>query len=463
VAAAGSRMSEAAMQQPADFAGKTFRRSDQGYEAARRLTCRNVNVPDRFPDIIVQAENEKDVMAAVRLANANNWAIGVRSGGHSWSCNHVRDGGMLLDVSRLNAVTIDPHEMRAMVGPGCRGNQVNNLLAAHKLFFPIGHCEGVGLGGFLLQGGFGWHSRATGVACESVLAIDYVDAEGKLCHASASENAEMYWAARGAGPGFFGVITRFYLKLYRRPKVIGAKLAFYTADHLEEIVRWTHRVGPQVPLSIELMFMVSRCIPFIDGPGIMVVAPVFADSIFAAWKDLDFMKTLPPGAKRTMPFMPMRLSTLTARVMHHYPDNHRYAVDNMWTRASPDELLPALERIVAKLPPAPSHVMWMNWAPRQRRPEMAFSSEDEIYIAMYGVWRDANDEGKAERWALDGMTDLAPYATGIQLADENLGARPARFMAEANLARLDQLKAKRDPAGRFHTYMGRLAAAHDPQ
>jgi FAD/FMN-containing dehydrogenase len=272
-------MSDTITQQPGDLAGKTFRRGEQGYEAARRLTCRNVNVPDRFPDIIVQAENEKDVMAAVRLANANKWAIGVRSGGHSWSCNHVRDGGMLLDVSRLNAVTIDPHEMRAMVGPGCRGNQVNNLLAAQKLFFPIGHCEGVGLGGFLLQGGFGWHSRATGVACESVLAIDYVDAEGKLCHASASENAEMYWAARGAGPGFFGVITRFYLKLCRRRKVIGAKLAFYTADHLEEIVRWTHRVGPQVPLSIELMFMVSRCIPFIDGPGIMVVAPVFADSI----------------------------------------------------------------------------------------------------------------------------------------------------------------------------------------
>jgi hypothetical protein len=94
---------------------------------------------------------------------------------------------------------------------------------------------------------------------------------------------------------------------------------------------------------------------------------------------------------------------------------------------------------------------------------MAFSSEDEIYIAMYGVWRDANDEGKAASWALDGMTDLAPDATGIQLADENLGARPARFMAEANLARLDQLKAKLDPADRFHTYMGRLATTHDAQ
>ena len=325
-------MSDTAIRQAADFAGAVFRRGDAGYEAARRASCRNVNLPDRYPDIIVQAADEKDVMAAVRLANANSWAIGVRSGGHSWSCNHVRDGGMLLDVSRLNAVTIDPAQMRATVGPGCRGNQVDKLLAAQKLFFPIGHCEGVGLGGFLLQGGFGWHSRATGMACENVLAIDYVGADGELRHASAGENAEMYWAARGAGAGFFGVITRFHLKLYRRPKVIGTKLAFYTADHLEEIVRWAHAVGPQVPLSIELMFMVSRCIPFIDGPGIMVVAPVFADSIFAAWKDLDFIKTRPPGAKRTTPFIPMRLSTLTARVMHHYPDNHRYAVDNMWTR-----------------------------------------------------------------------------------------------------------------------------------
>lgn len=446
------------MQQPADFIGGVLRRGEESYEAARRATCRNVNLPDRYPDIIIQATSEKDVVAAVRLANANNWAIGMRSGGHSWSCNHVRDGGMLLDVSRLNAVTIDAREMRASVGPGCRGNQVNNLLAAQKLFFPIGHCEGVGLGGFLLQGGFGWHSRAVGVGCENVLAIDYVGADGELRRASPTDNAEMYWAARGAGPGFFGIVTRFHLKLYPRPKVIGAKLAFYTADHLEEIVRWAHRVGPQVPPSIELMFMVSRCIPFIDGPGIMVVAPVFADSLFAAWKDLAFMKTRPPGAKRSTPFVPMRLSTLTARVMHHYPDNHRYAVDNMWTRASADDLLPGIKRIIAKLPPAPSHLMWMNWAPKNRRPDMAFSSEDEIYIAMYGIWQDAKDEAKASTWALEGMTDLAPCATGIQLADENLGARPARFMADANLARLDRLRAAHDPAGRFHSYMGRLGA-----
>ena len=130
-----------------EFHWQVFRHGDADYEAARCASCRNINLPERYPDIIVQATNEKDVVAAVRLANANNWVIGVRSGGHSWSCNHVRDGGMLLDVSRLDAVTIDPHDMRATVGPGCRGNQVNYLLAARKLFFPIGHCGTVGLGG----------------------------------------------------------------------------------------------------------------------------------------------------------------------------------------------------------------------------------------------------------------------------------------------------------------------------
>ncbi len=152
------------MQHAATFAGEMFRRSDPGYEQARRAACRNARLPDRYPEVIVQASSQAQVAAAVRLANSNGWRIGVRSGGHSWSCNHVRDGGMLLDISRLDDVAIDREKMRATVGPGCRGHQMQNLLAKQKLFFPVGHCQGVGLGGYLLQGGFGWHSRALGPA-----------------------------------------------------------------------------------------------------------------------------------------------------------------------------------------------------------------------------------------------------------------------------------------------------------
>src|ERR1039458_5642072 len=159
---------------------EVIRRGDAGYEDARRETCRNEHIPDRYPDVIAQANDEEDVVAAIRMAASNDWRVGIRSGGHSWSCNHVRQGGVLLDVSRLNQVTIDERAMVVTAGPGCRSNDLDDLLAEQELFFPVGHCQGVGLGGYLLQGGFGWKSRAVGMACESVLALDYVDGDGTI-------------------------------------------------------------------------------------------------------------------------------------------------------------------------------------------------------------------------------------------------------------------------------------------
>ena len=433
----------------------TFRRGEAGYEPARRAASFNARLPDRFPYIIVQARSEADVVAAIGLAKANDWKVGVRSGGHSWAANHIRDGGMLLDVSRLNAVEVDAAAMRATVGPGCKGHEVDRVLARRRLYFPVGHCEGVGLGGYLLQGGFGWNSRRLGNACANVAGLDYVDADGQRRHASADENPDIFWAARGSGPGFFGVVTRFHLKLTRRPKVIGSRAAFYPIEHLEALFRWAHAVGPQVPDSIELMLLVSRKTSFVRGPGVTVVAPVFADSLRQAWRDLAFMKTLPRGAAGALPFLPMSVAAMTRQVMGHYPTGCNYAVDNMWTHASIEALLPGLGRIAQTLPPAPSHMLWMNWAPPQQRPDMAYSLDDQIYIAPYGVWSDPADTAAASSWAADNMRAMAPLATGIQLADENLGQRPARFVSDANLARLDDLRARHDPQGRFHPWMGR--------
>lgn len=210
--------------------GRTFRRGEDGYEQARRECSFNARLAARYPDFIVQANTVADVQAAVKAAKRDGMVIGVRSGGHSWAGNHVRDGGMLLDVSRLDDMAIDGKAMTATAGPGAGGHTLAMALAKARLFFPAGHCKGVCVGGYLLQGGFGWHSRELGPAVESVLAIDYVDADGELRHASATENADMYWAARGAGPGFFGVVTRFHLRLYPRPPVMGMKVAIYPGE-----------------------------------------------------------------------------------------------------------------------------------------------------------------------------------------------------------------------------------------
>ena len=437
--------------------GRTFRRNDPGYELARRASLWNARIADRHPDVIVQANEVEDVVAAMRLARRERLHVAVKSGGHSWAGNHIREGGLLLDVSRLDAVTIDPVAMRATTGPGRTGHTLSAMLARKGLFFPGGHCPGVCVGGYLLQGGFGWNSRALGLACESVVAIDVVTADGVSVHASPDENADLYWAARGAGPGFFGVVTRFHLRVYQRPRVIGFAAQNYSMDHLEDVFRWIHAIGPDVPREVELQVLMSRRLAGTRGPGLQVIAPVFADTFAAATRAVSFLNESPVRAKavRRMPFVPTGLGLMYQGVRRHYPDDYRYAVDNMWTSAPFESLLPGLRKIAETLPPAPSHMLWMNWAPPKQRPSMAFSLEDDIYIALYSVWKHARDDAQFASWPVERMREMAHLATGIQLADENLAQRPARFVADENLAQLDRLRTQYDPEGRFHPWMGR--------
>jgi FAD/FMN-containing dehydrogenase len=441
----------------------SIERGEPTYEQARRDTMWNARVPDRFPDVIVQARDVHDVIAAVRHAGATGMRVGVRSGGHSWSGNHVRDGGMLLDVSRLRALDVDAAARRARTGPGVAGNVLAARLGREGLFFPAGHCIGVCMGGYLLQGGFGWHGRALGPACASVEGIDVVTADGSLVHATAHEHSELYWAARGSGAGFFGVVTRFHLRVYPRPRVSAVALECYPLDRLEEVFRWAHAIGPEVPASVELQLIISRRAIGVGGPGIEVLVPVFADGWREATRALGFLRQNPvrPAAALRVPLVPMPLSLLYRAVMTHYPAHHRWATDNMWTRAPIDALLPGLRRIADTMPPPPSHMLWLNWAPPPDRPDMAFSVEEPTYIALYGGWRDAADDARHASWAVDRMRELEPVARGCQLADENLGQRPARFVSEAHLARLDAIRASRDPAGRFHPWMGRPAPVED--
>src|SRR5258705_8391882 len=143
---------------------KKFFRGADGYETARRETVWNGLLPERFPDVIVQAHDTDDVVAAIRYARDNGHHVGVRSGGHSWAASHLRDGGLLLDVSRLDHCTVDPDRMTADVGPGKVASIFAAELDSQGLFFPSGHCEGIGLGGYLLQGGYGWDSKGVGPA-----------------------------------------------------------------------------------------------------------------------------------------------------------------------------------------------------------------------------------------------------------------------------------------------------------
>lgn len=438
----------------------SFRRGAQGYEQARRTTVWNGLLPDRFPDVIVQAVTVDDVVTAVRYAADNDLRIGVCSGGHSWAASHLRDGGMLLDVSRLDHCGIDADRMVAVAGPGKIGSELAGELDKLDLFFPAGHCEGICLGGYLLQGGYGWNSRVLGPACESIVGVDVVTADGEVLYCDDETNADLFWAARGSGPGFFAVVTSFPLRLHPRPPVCGSCLYIYPAEAIDDVYTWALTSGRDVDDRVELQIIASRDLPALglNQPSIVVASPVFAESESAAAQALAVLGDCPAVDRAIIKiaYATTDLAGWYGAIMTNYPTGHRYATDNMWTSASPEALLPGIHRIIETLPPAPSHFLMFNWSPTSTRDNLFYGLEADFNLALYAVWNDPEDDERFSAWPGTNMAALAHLAMGVGLADENLGRRPARFATDANMARLDGIRARRDPAGRFHGWMGRV-------
>ena len=161
------------------------------------------------------------------------------------------------------------------------------------------------------------------------------------------------------------------------------------------------------------------------------------------------------------------MNMLYTGVMGHYPENHCLSVDNIWTAAPVDAMLPHLREIADTMPPAPTHMLWLNWYPPKNRPDMAFSMEENIYIALYSMWKPNNGSAHHQTWSTEMMGKIGYLSSGIQLADENLNHRTAKFMADDNLAKVETLRSKWDAGSLFHEWHSKpqpiTADTHQPQ
>src|SRR5262245_27161817 len=160
--------------------GQIVWRGDPDYEATRRHMVWNQRVPERFPEAIAVAGSDQDVVDAVRLARSRGLRVAIRSGGHSWVGSSLRDGGMLIDLEHLNGAEVNVAARTAVVQPAIKNPAIVAALAPLGLAFPTGHCPTVSVGGYLLSGGQGWNQGTWGPACQNVLAIDYVNADGDV-------------------------------------------------------------------------------------------------------------------------------------------------------------------------------------------------------------------------------------------------------------------------------------------
>jgi FAD/FMN-containing dehydrogenase len=446
------------------FAGPLLTRDDPGFEDARVGRVFNARRPDRMPAAVLFAEREADVVAGVRLARERGWKVSVRSGGHSWAAWSVRDDALLIDLGRMREMSYDAGSGVAAAQPAVKGGvEFAPFLAERGRTFTGGHCETVGLGGFLLQGGQGWNSRRWGWGCENVLGIDVVTADGELVHADAEENADLYWAARGSGPGFFGVITRFYLRTYRSVPMWQDTWTF-GLEELEPLLEWLHGVLPELDVVVEPVVAATRLpdVPLHDG----VARP--AEPVLLLHTTLTASDAV--AAERLL--APFDASPLAGRALGHVrgattiveenvamtlqnPEGYRYAADSQWTDAPASVLAPRLRRIYEELPTEHSFSIWYGWAPTRPLPDMAFSLERNVYLATYAIWSDPADDERHRDWVAGHHRGLAEVGDGVYLGDSDFTRRPDRFMADANLARLEEIRAARDPEGLFVSYLAR--------
>jgi hypothetical protein len=441
------------------FDGTMLERGDDGYEQARQDAAWNSRKPDRFPDVIVRAVSEADVVNAVRLARQRGLKVKARAGGHSWSASGIRSG-MLIDLSAMTEVSFDARRAVASVQPGVKGRDLNAMLAEHDLFFPSGHCPSVGLGGFLLQGGWGWNSRAIGPACLSIAAIDVVTAEGELIHADAEHNPDYLWAARGAGAGYFGIVTRFYVRCHPRPTATYTRTDVYSLDDIDPVLRWAMEFEPT--LDAEFEFAILGTTPTLpdgrtvhDGTALMIMCQVLMFDDEQALAALGRLDECPvrDRALHVEEAKPTPFTDLYDGPESIEPEGVRWAADGMWTNAGPDELLEPVKQLFLDVPTPESHIFWYPWRPRSFGDDAAISVQGKIYIAAFAGWHDPEQDRRFIEWPTEHMRRMEPLSEGIQLADENLHERPARYLSPEHEERLEQLRAQLDPNGRFHSYL----------
>ena len=442
-----------------DFAGTLVLRGDAGYEDARVGRVFNGRRPDRQPTGIVFAANEEDVAAGVRLARDRGWSVSVRSGGHSWAAWSVRDDALLIDLGALCELSFDAATGVVSAGPAVKGgDELDPFLEGHGRFFRGGHCPSVGIGGFLLQGGQGWLARGHGWAAEQIVALDVVTADGQLVRADATTNSDLFWAARGCGPSFPGIVTRFHLATAPRFGYVGHTVQVFSLGMFAEVMAWMYSIHASVSPDVEIV-----CVSQTDeasGDRVFIVSALAltetreqADAAlapFAVNPVLDHALFSVQAAESSL------AEQKRTQVLAN-PPHARYTVDNVWVDGAPSEIIQRIEPLFRDLPTPGAFTIWFSMAPLRELPDLAFSMQADAYVATYIVDDDPSRDASNRAWLNAAMATVEPVTVGQYLGDSDMGNRQLRFMGDEQFERLQQIIARRDPAGLFERYL-----AHDP-
>ncbi len=435
--------------------GEVVTPADDGYAEACRIW--NGAHDGHAPALVVRCAGAADVIAAVRFARGNCLPLAVRGGGHSVAGFSTVDDGIVIDLSRMNAVSVDPAARRATVGGGAVWADVDHETQAHGLATTGGLVSGTGVAGFTLGGGIGWTMRKFGLACDNLAAADVVTADGRLVHASEHENADLLWGLRGGG-GNFGIVTQFEFDLYPLGPIIYAGPIFYPADAARDLLRTFRSWATTAPDEITAVVNLTTAPPLPVIPeewhGKKVVA-----FIGASTGPVDEGEALVREMRAVVEPIADLLSPMPYHVIQTLLDPlwptgiHAYFKATNLARLD-DELIDRLSELhlAAPGPQCEIHVHQMGGAVGRVDDGATAFSERSMPFVLNAVtgWHDPNAGDAHRDWAQALVASASPASTGrayVNFLGDSHAARTS--YGEETYVRLVALKGAYDPTNVF--------------
>jgi FAD/FMN-containing dehydrogenase len=445
----------------AQFQGVIIQPGDAAYESARKVWN---GIFDKYPAVIVQPVDTDDVCAAVNFARDNHLLLSVRGGGHNVAGHATNDGGMVIDLSMMKKVIVDPVNRRVWAGGGITWGELDRATQVYGLATPGGVFSKTGIAGLTLGGGFGWLRSKFGLSCDNLTGAEIVTADGQVVRASAAENSDLLWGLRGGG-GNFGIVTTFEYELHP----IGPDVLFVFAFHdgsteaqMEKAIRFFRDFTASAPDEVSTILALGMIPPepelfpqALHGHRFVLFGGLYAGGVE------DGKRALRPLLDFGQPILDhsgVKAYTEAQQIFDHdYPDGLRYYWKSINLQRLDDE---AIAKIVthARQQPSPYSTtdLWdiRGAAARGRGGDSAFYGRDAAFLLNTEAnWIDPETDAQNMAWVRDFVQAMEPFSDGSRYLNfagfQEEGDAMMRSAFGAQYERLAALKLKYDPDNLF--------------
>jgi len=450
----GATLDEAVEELRFRFRGEVICPGDEGYESGRHVWNGSF---DRRPALIVRPADEVDVINAVRFARERGLTPAVRGGGHSVAGHSTCDGGIVVDLSAMNSVRIDPERRIARVQAGATWGEYAEQAQVYGLATSSGDTASVGVGGLTLGGGIGWMVRKQGLAIDNLLSVEVVTADGRLLRASVDENPDLFWALRGGG-GNFGIATSFEFRLHPAGMVLGGAV-FYPADDAAGILRAFADYAVDAPDELTAMALVvpQPPLPFLPaetvGRLVVAIAVCYTGDLVEGERVVASLRAL--GAPIGDVIMPMPYPAIFQLTEHVTVKGKQFAGQATYLDSLQDDVIDTIvthsRRMTA--PEALVQIRMLGGAmARVPQEATAFGYREKPFLLLIASqWEDPADADREQAWTEEFWNAIRSRGAGVYVnfvGDEGQD-RVREAYKPATYERLAAVKRRYDPTNLF--------------